>query len=243
MPRGAPDYQQINSQTVRLEQGSVNQSVYDTGFARFDGGGRVVWFDDFRSGLYRHNLSNDAGGALPLLDVTETHLFGFSPSAKLGPVVNGGQSIMASYFPTPLSGKMGIEFTVWMSTNHGRLEISFASATINGNNYGFGLRIEEGTNKFYIFINGGVQLVFTPATASAFENRFISVKVTFDPFSGKYSQVLLGGEFIDVSNYSPAINFSIPKGIGYYDFTCFGQSAVLKEPVYVGYVAISADEP
>ncbi len=243
MPRGTPDYTQIETQTVRLEQGTVNLNVYEIGFSRYDGGGRVVWFDDFRSGLYRHDLTFDAPGVVPSLSFAENRMFGFSPSAKFDPVGSGGSSEMIASIMLPLSNRIGAEFGLFLPTNHGHMGVNLRFGRSAGSPFAFGLIYNANTNLIEIDTSGGFVTVFTPSVASQMDNRHIVIKLTFDTITGKYVSLLVGESFIDISAYTGSLSANYPPGSATYDFYAIGASAVLKEPVFLDYVVISADEP
>lgn len=243
MPRGAPDYLTLDTQTVRVEQGSINQSVYDIGFSRLDGGGRVVWFDDFRSGMNRYTSIESDGGLAPALNFDEGKMYGFSPSVKFNPAVNGGISGFESHLPYIQSGKVGLEFSIFMPTSHGQVNIGIATSVPGAFGHFFGVRIEETTNKVYLIKQGGVELVYTPVSPGLWNNKFVGMKMIVDPDGIVYDKLLFSTVFIDVSTVAGVNNFSSVGDTMYFTFDTTAQSAVLLQPVYLGYVALSVDEP
>lgn len=243
MPRGTPDYQTLETQTVRLEQGSINQNVYDVGFSRLDGGGRVVWFDDFRAGIYRYNLTNDAGGSFPAISFEENHLYGFSPSLKFLPVVNGGVSGFDFLASLPISGKCGLEFSVYLSANHARFDVDFGFVYSGSAGTFYNLEIAETTAIISVAKIGGRETIYTPISAGQMRLRHLGLKVVVNPTTGFYDSVFVSGSKIDVSNIQHNGSFNSEPGTVYISFYIEGVSAVLKEPIYLDYLVITADEP
>jgi hypothetical protein len=243
MARGSPDYQSIATSTVRLEQGNVNASAFDTGFSRMDGGGRVVFYDDFRAGVYRYQLDVDGGANLPELDFSEGHMFGFSPSMKLDPLVNGGITGFHMFADMPASGKIGYEFSVYLINNHGRVATNFAMAFQNGANYYFGLKIDDTTHAISLQTVPGYDLVFTPILGSYFLNRNITLKLIVDPAHGTYDKLFVGAQMMDVSSHTAPQGFTNQAGATYLDFYHEGRTAVIKEEIWLNYLIFSADEP
>jgi len=243
MARGSPDYQNISTNTVRVEQGGVNSPAFDIGFSRMDGGGRVVWFDDFRAGLYRYQLDVDAGANAPELDYSEGHLYGFSPTMKLDPLVNGGITGFHTFFDMPASGKIGFEFSVYLITNHGRINTNFAMATATGANYFFGMKIDDTTHNISLSTASGYTLVFTPTVGSYFLNRHVTFKLIVDPEHGNYDKLFVGSQMMDVSSKTAAQGFTNQAGAAYFDFYNEGRSPTIKEEIWLNYLIFSADEP
>lgn len=243
MPRGFPDYQTLDTKTVKLEQGSVNQSVFDTGFSRLDGGGRVVYFDDFRGGLYRYSLTYETTGVYPALAFEEGVRFGFSPSVNLNPLANGQIVEITHGFTLPLSNRMGIEFAVRLLSNHGRFYMYFYTHASNTQNFYAHLILDPTTNTFQIY-DGAYHTVFTPFNTNGYNNGIWKiVKLVFDPVSGMYESIYVGTDKIDLSAYHLVSIGQDNSGEAYFYFGNEATSATKKQPVYLGYICITADEP
>lgn len=241
--RGQPDYMVLRTETARTIQSEINSGVYDVGFSRIDSGGRLIWFDDFRAGLHRYNLFIDGAGLLPLLDVSEYHMFGFSPTAKFQPVAQDGQSGLDAYFVMPVSGKIGLEFGFYKSLNGGQLDVTFVFCTSTGSNRTFSVTLDEQTSKIYITANGSLQLIYSPSISAEMENRHKAIKLIVDPSTGLYDSLLVGTGFVDLSSYLAPLSFTSDAGTVFMEFVVSGISGTYKEPIWIDYIAISADEP
>lgn len=243
MPRGSPDYLVLQTQTIRQTVSQEYLSAFDIGFSRFDGGGRVLWFDDFTSGVGRSVVAGNGGGASPYLTFDNGKRFGMSGGVVLDPVLLNGQSVISNYFTLPASGNIGFEAAIYFPQNFGRASIEFGGAVL-GDNFVFGtMYFEEGTGKVYLSVSGGTQLVYTPNNINSFQDHYIAFKLLYNPSTGEYKSLLIGSEFIDLSGIYSDDGGILEDGTVFYSVSCFGKAGGKVEPVYLGYVIISADEP
>lgn len=243
MPRGNPDYLILSTQTIRQTDASEYMSAYDIGFARLDQGGRVIWFDDFRAGLYRNALGKNFAGLYPALDTSAGKMFGFHPSAILDPVSLNGQSVMTKLFPAAASGIIGLELAIYMPANHGTFGAEFGA--VNNDEVGwFGaFTIQHTTNIVTITTDAGDVPIYTPGFAGYMEDKYIGIKITMDPATGQYQSILIGGTRVDITHLNATDQLGSMNGTAYYAASVFGGTGTKVEPCYVGYVIMTADEP
>lgn len=243
MPRGLPDYGLLQTQTVLLDEGNINASVYQTGFSRLDGGGRVVLFEDFRSGLGRWVLSNTAPGAKPLIVSTDGVGAGFYPSAYFGVVGLNGVSQAILRNNMPVSGKIGVEFGYHLLASFAQFSLTFSftySASITRSAL---MRIETTTGKFQVYISGVWQTVYTPVSTTYITGRNYGVKMVFDTVNGIWDYMLINDKKIALG-YNLGLNATVEIPGSYTaSFAHYGLTAGNFGGAYLNYLVISADEP
>lgn len=243
MARGGPDYGQLATETVIKDIDEISVDTSRVGFSRVDGGGRVIWFDDFSQGVTRVSATAAVGGLAPYPAYVANRGYGFSTPLKMDPQVNGGQSIVSVLVPIPQSGKIGFEIGFYLPENHGNVDMSFLPLISSGSQEGYLVRLENTTNKLQLYVDTGYQTIFTPVNAALLDGRRFQVKVVADPVTMTFERVYFGNNRFDVS-YAGQNSYGTGEGGGAWVQLLYqATSAVLKEPLYLGYVLISADEP
>ena len=243
MARGGPDYGTLDTETVIKDIDEISVDISRTGFSRMDGGGRVVWFDDFSMGLSRVSVFGTGGGATPVPVMENDRAFGLSPSLKLDPVVNTGQSIVGQIVPLPLSGKLGLEFGYYMPVDHGSLTVVFAPFITYGLHEGFLLNYHQSTDEISLYVDSGYQAIYTPLTTDYTQDRRLQIKMVVNPETQKYERVFFGTSKISTPYNGRSNYIGGDVGGAFFQFIYKGEGASNKTPFYLGYVLISADEP
>jgi len=242
MPRGQPDYQVLETETTHTEIGAINGNVYDIGFSRFDGGGRIVWFDDFRNGMYRCKGQGSNGGAIPVAKFISGNTMGFGSSIELDPLVNGGSSVMNIFRMLPTSGNVGIEFGFHATPLHGNFIMNFVDYISNAAHPHTVLSIWEPDNDIKISSGGNTITVYDTSNPTFLSAYGFSLKLVINPLLGSYHSLWIANSRIDLSSYPLVAPGNGQDGICEAIFSCTG-TASYHEPFYIDYVAISADEP
>jgi len=243
MARGSPDYGQMQTQTVQIEQGGVNSPVFDIGFSRYNGGGRVVLFDDFRKGLYNWDASGYSGGSAPRVSLDAGIGLGLFHSVKLSVNVSGGLSLLAQKTAIPQSGKIGFEFGFYLKYEHPDVYFNFGCAFADESAPAGWAKIAKDTGVLSLRDDSGYQAIYTPADSAYKDARNLVLKVVIDPSTGKYDRVEFAGIVLSSSLSLKSSAFGGFAGcvlIGLY-----GQAtdSTYISDVYCHYVAVSADEP
>lgn len=242
MSRGAPDYGQLQTETVVLELGNLNQPAFDYGFARMDGGGRVVFFEDFRAGLYRWTQSVGGTGALPVQSLTEGTMFGFYPSVLLNPIAIGQSSRISTYLSTPLSGKIGIEIGLYLLSTSGQFTVNVIPASLSTKYGYYAWRILASNRSFQVANGGAFVDIYTPSASSKLEARRISTKVVIDPNDGIIETVFFNGLRYSGSWAKTGAGSFTGSDLTYIYIA--GEGAVgFIGGIYIGYVVVTCDEP
>jgi len=243
MARGLPDYANPEYSVVSTLIDNADLVAFTTGFARLDGGGRMISFNDFRAGWHQYDDQSFSGGASPAMDFSEMHMHGFSGSVRLDPILAGGVSTILRTSYIPFSGKIGVEVGFFPSANAGRYTVRLAFAADTGGNYQAGFYLEESTGDVYIEKAVGVQKVYDASIAQEWQNTHIAIKMVFDPFTHKYDNIIIGGVRQDISAYSVKTFGAQPLGRVTETHQVLGVAASYFEPVYLEYVILTADEP
>lgn len=242
MTHGKPDYLKIVTQSALAEDASINGIVYETGFTRMDASGRLVWMDDFRAGLNRHTLFSQDGGDIPVISSENGRMYGYSPSAMLDPKVDNGISALRFSKVIMLSGKVGIEVGLYLPLNHGNFTTSLRAHYVAGNSLTGYISIRGDSNAVYIFTDSGASAVYFGLGADTIRGINFAVKLIIDPTTQMYDSMFVFGTRHDLSAF-PLINAaSAESGVCSYDISVTGDAGGYVEPVFVNYVAVSADE-
>jgi hypothetical protein len=243
MARGQPDYDNpdLTVAVNKTDTGFLFPSL--NGFSPVDSRGRIIWFDDFRNGLTRWIKESDAGGGTPYHYYADGFANGYNGSVLFDPIVNGGLSGMYIQNIVEFSKIMGIEVALYMPTNSGRPRVTFQVARDGGSSYTTYFVINPTTGAIAVSISGGEQTITTPSNIDHIRNRWISIKLVADFDSGKLVRLFVGNNLFDISAYSMAAGVSGYKGYLLSEITADATSATNKQPVYLGNVIITGDEP
>lgn len=243
MPRGAPDYQVLQTQTIKQTTASEYVSAFDIGFSRIDQGGRVIWFDDFRAGISRMFSFGITGADIPRLDAGFNKMYGYYPSIKLQSNVLNGNAVVGKQFSAPASGILGVEFSVYLESLHSAFVCEFGGVVSGYAGWQGFVAVRPSTNIVQIPSSAGLVTVYTPQNANNMLSRWLSMKITFEPLTGNYKEFIIGGKRIDISAYYMEDPIIDEGGTVFFDFYVNGEDAVNVKSANVGYVIMTADEP
>lgn len=243
MARGKPDYLDIQTQTAIPETLNGGSYVYDTGFSRLDGGGRVVFFEDFRTGITRYDLSSVAPGVNPVMVSSPLIGQGFYPSVKLTPTGANGYSIITGRVTVPVSGKMGLEFGFYFPSLHGQLIARLIPIYYSGTNKSGDLRIRHFQGQFDVYAGNAYQTVYTPTDGALLQTVNLQCKMVIDSINGIYDSIIIGGNRIALGQALSNLGGGGIPGLVTWTFQAFGYDATFKNEAYLNYVVITADEP
>ena len=243
MPRGLPDYGLLQAQTVSIEEGNINASALDVGFCRLDGGGRIVFFDDFRAGSNRWDLSSVAPGLVPYFRSDLLVGAGYYPSLYLDPVGANGYSVARVTGNMPVSGKIGVEFGYYLKSLHGIVYFQMDYQYALNVGYSARFRINYFTDSIGSW--NGTQYVdlFPIGAAGLLLSKNLGLKFVVDGVNGLFDYLLVSDYKIPMGY--PVVVSGATSLPGRYAFQVqhFGQSATYKAGMYLNYLVISADEP
>lgn len=242
MARGNPDYKVFSTQTSIYTTETELIKPYDTGFARLDSGGRIVWYENFANGLYRYNKIATGNGETPVITMENNRCYGFNPSCRLDPIAHTGQSLIQAQPRLSLSGKIGIEVCYYVPQNHGEINIILAPVIGAGTFSGYFLRHDPTTGYFYVYTGGVYVAVYSPSEVSYFYDKFIAIKLVIDFDNSKYDTLLLGDERIYLNLAGRPNYVGGDGGSAFHSLECKSAGATLIEPAHFSYVIITADE-
>jgi hypothetical protein len=243
MARGSPDYNLPDYSYFSVETPISDIVTERQGFSRIDNRGRVLWFEDFRSSLYRWQKDNDAPGVVPIHTLDLGFGVGYYGSVKLLPTGNGGTSQIYNRLVLPVSKILGLEVSFNLSNNSGDIVIAMQHAISDGLMKSASMQIIPSTGEVKLYVSGGQQSVFTPSSINDFISAFVTVKIVADMQTGKYTRLMLGNNQYDISSYIMPNGVSGISGSTYISIASNGLDATYINPVYIGYVIISGDEP
>jgi hypothetical protein len=243
MARGLPDYANPEYGVVSTLIDNADLVVFNTGFARLDGGGRMVSFNDFRAGWHQYDDQAFGGAASPVMDFSEKHMHGFAGSVRLDPVVNGGIAAMVRTSYIPFSGKIGLEVGFYPSLNVGDFIFRLAYSPSVGVTNTAGFYIPAGTSNVRIEIPASTVLVYTETQVQEWADSHIAIKLVFDPFAQKYDNIIIAGVRQDISSYSVRTSAAGLVSRVSEIVIVNGSGATNIEPGWLEYVILTADEP
>lgn len=243
MARGNPDYNSPDYTFFYIDSPNSDIIAERQGFSRLDNRGRVIWCDDFRTGLNRWAAQNSSGGALPVHVYSDDLAIGYSGAIKFDCLVNNGISMIDNNLVLPVSKKIGVEVGVRLISNFGDFEIQFEHIYQAGSPKAAYFYIESGTGKLIVYDNLVRTTIYTPPLLAYILNGWIAVKFVIDVENNRWVRALLGNQQFDLSNYSLRSGTQGLQGSTSVLIRNTGTSATLKEEWYVGYVVISGDEP
>lgn len=243
MPRGLPDYGNIQTETVNIEVGGGNTPPFDVGFARMDGGGRVVYFEDFRCGAGRYEMGKSGTGTTPYLVTTSSIGAGFYPKLLFKVAANTDYSYLRGRLNVPLSGKCGIEIGYWFDTLHPYLDVQFASVYSGGNAPGANFRIGTISAAMQIYTGGAYSTVFTPGDGSYVQSTNLSFKLVIDTENSLYDVLWFSGRRIALGQaLQPNLTGGEP-GRMFFEIKANCPGASYVGNTYINYILVTADEP
>jgi hypothetical protein len=243
MARGHSDYGAFETDYFVIETPLSDVIAERQGFSRLDNRGRIIYFDDFRAGSMRWELGNNAPGVVPAYTIANPYSIGYHGSMLLDPVGDNGVSQLFTALVLPVSKKLGVEVGMRLLSNFGDIEI------ILGHNYDgttsklATFQIEGGTGKIQIRNNTTLTDIFTPSAVAQVLQSWISVKFVIDIENNSWERAMLGNQQFDLESYSLKNSVSSLQGYTELIIRNTGASVTLIEPVYIGYVVISGDEP
>jgi hypothetical protein len=243
MSRGSPDYGIPDYSFFAVETPVSDIIAERQGFSRLDNRGRVIYFDDFREGIFRWHLEQDGTGDFPKHLYTEGYSVGFYGAMMFRGNASGDVSGMFTRLNLPVSKKLGIEVSVYIINGFSRVNILLEHLYTGINGFRAELSILKQTGEFVIVNSGGDQHIFTPLDVTSLYNQWISVKIVADYSTGKYERLMIGNTQYDISSLSMTSGLTGFAGNTQAELYTSVSDATYKQPVYIGYVIISGDEP
>lgn len=243
MPRGTPDYGNPNYTFSSVVNDNMDLLSMNAGVARIDNRGRIIWYDDFRGGLSRWAISASGSGITPILTQESGFSFGHYGSVKLDPFILGGESTMEMQSVAPVSEKIGIEVSVYPVQGFASFSLNLYGWHTGSNGKYMAFYLESGTGDIKINHLSGLAMVADISSSALVMGRWNTIKLVGNYLTGKYERLLYGNTQYDISSYfmpnvSNAIGGHISIGI-----TVESVANPNFEPVYIGHVIISGDEP
>lgn len=243
MARGHPDYNALDITFFSKVDPNADVIAEQSGFARLDNRGRVLWFDDFRQGLNRWNQQNGSGGTDPIHILSEELSIGYHGSIKLDCLVNSGISMIDTTLVLPVSKRLGVEVGLRLVANCGDVEINLSHSYSNAVTKTALFYVESGTGAIVIYDGFTRRTIFTPSSVGIILNSWITVKFVVDLETNTWVRCLLGNQQFELSQYALRNGTAGLQGYTEVILRNTGTTATLKEEWYCGYVIISGDEP
>jgi len=243
MPRGQPDYGNPQLTFSTTVNNDLDLLAIEAGVARIDNRGRIIWYDDFRGGLSRWAIYGDGGGAFPVRNIEDGKGFGHYGSVKLDPVLTSGESYIEMNSVVPISAKMGIEVSILPVWSFGLFNLNLYGWFGGASGKYMNFSMEATTGDIKISHAGGSATVADISSPSLIIGRWNTIKIVGNYQTGQYERLFYGNTQYDISAYAMAdVSNAIGGSIGAVIST-LGLSGAYIEPVYLGHVVISGDEP
>jgi len=243
MSRGQPDYNNPDYQ-IAITQGDVSLFfLAQNGYALIDARGRIVWHENFENGLYRWLLTTTGGASTPVHVLKANRAYGLNGAIELDPVAQNGNSIMSFEGVIPFGKRMGFEMVFNPVANHGKIEARFNVNYADDASYQMILTLYHDDNHVTISDGTTETTIYTPGAGIVVDSKWLNIKIIGDYSTGKYYRLVMGGHEFDITAYDMRSVTSNIKGRFYLDLRVIGQSGLFIEPLYIGAVTLTTDEP
>ena len=243
MARGNPDYDSPDYSFFTIETPIGDIVAERLGFSRLDNRGRILYLDDFRGGSDRWTFDNSSPGIEPVHVYINGYMVGFHGAIRIDAGGVNGLSYMHNNFLLPVSSRFGIEVSIKPITNFATLQVNMQHVYSSSQKFGAVFQLEGGTGAVRISTATGWVSIATPVSMNYLVNRWISIKLVADFSAGKYVRVMIGNVEYDLSEYSMSATVAGIAGNTQVELFCEEPSEPYIEPVYIGYIIVSGDEP
>lgn len=243
MARGHKDYNQYNYFANRAINDIEAPSVFDVGFSRTDGGGRIVFYEDMRTGGRRFSMTSAGAGLDPYIGEANGGFYGFYKPLVLDPVAVNGSSTINAYFAGAISENIGIEVGYLQVSNHANFDIDLYPNTPSGITSEYRVRLAGGTGSIQYMVDGSYIDLFTPSVLSSYDNKLSTIKFVVDTVNNKFVRLLYNGVEYSIG-VDPVMPWTSRFGGGAtISIKCSASSALRLMPIYLHYVIVTVDEP
>ena len=243
MPRGHPDYGNFGYENAFNLDTQDQSFVSEYGIVPITNAGRVYQADFFRNGFDRWVPTFGNGAIAPGLYSKAGRKLFYPYSLRLSPQVNGGEAVISQRVYTNIFSKQGFEY-IWIpDANHGNLDLLFTINVAGGKRYDYyyGYDIVEGA---WYTGSGGTKAYFLyPDTAGAYQQLQVRCKFVLDVPGILFDKFYIGDATFDLSSIAPTVVNSTFTGLAQVFIYANGESAVLKEDIYIAGFIWTVDEP
>lgn len=243
MSRGNADYQNPNYTFSVSNVDAIDEFAIRYGFSRVDNRGRVLFVEDFQAGLIGWNLASDGLGVDPVHLYRKPYNWLGNGSIELDPVGLDGYSQM--YRNSVISGgsRIGLEVGLYLPASNANWIIKLNSTYTDGRNYELDLFGTQNTSIIYVSSSGGDVAIVSGATSADLQQRWIPIKIVMDMSINKAVRAMVGSIEYDISPYDLGSVVQGVQGDTKIDIAALWTNTAFNEPIYIGYIVLTGDEP
>lgn len=242
MTRGGPDYDtaQTNSSVVNYDPSKIIAGLGGT--QSVDGSGRPIFVTHFADGAGDLYTSPTSGADAPILTWEYPNVY----IPPFGLRVNSGTAYKAGFvqkhFTSLYDGCYGFELGIYLGSSPSYFICSIGAGAANGNKYLMSLYYDPSIKKWYVGGMVGPTIYLDDWSSSVVTPGWISVKIVANFQTAKMVKAVIGNRFHDLSSYSMDVQEVLNSRYAYFNVDCRAYAVPL-DPITLGYIIITSDEP
>jgi hypothetical protein len=240
MPRGYPDYANplYSLASRNLDFGTLETA--SIGVPSVDGRGRILWWENWREGIYAWERLPTSGDRLAYIHTNKA----FIPPAccrlpaQATGVTQASQIARRGYHNFAMS--IGLEFSVSYDVEDAHVRVASWYDTLT-DTYNAELKLETETDSIYLADGVAWNLITTVATPSDPET-WLRIKMVINAQTGYYERLIVGQIEYDVSSIPLPIGSGVDPG----HYRAIIQARCDTAPIPtidIGHVIYTIDEP
>lgn len=242
MPRGAPDYLAPDTTVSTVNFDSSELLVGLQGVKSIDGRGSAIYADRFNQGLDGFRATCTNGANLPHLSTSYPYVFLPPVGVLLDPVAAGKKSFIYREIGAMVDSSFGVEVAFRFYGQSSNMRIHYSHIGGNGVEYIGEVRYDAPDSKLYI-TSGGVDVeILDTSLYSNNISGWVAFKMVMDFKRDRYKRFVFGTQDIDINDYQLEIGGVGALGSSVVTVSADGDGVFI-DPVGVGYVILTIDEP
>lgn len=240
MPRGLPDY--YNPDTLVSQRLANVEEIVTAlrGVPSLDNRGRTIFFDNFKDGVAAYYLTSGGDGSDAVADTSIAEVPPNSLYFECGTDAGSGSSTAWRIIRSIAAKKVGFEVSIGFTA--ALPDITCMLRYDDGDNQLEGRWELDGNNGIITVWDVNTPKVIATMTAEPGRTGWLPIKIVLDFENRVYTRCLVGLSSIDVSDYSLRSIATAYEGQLSLYLNGTAQDDATNE-MYVGHIAITADEP
>lgn len=240
MARGYPDY---NNPVYSLASKNIDFGILalaQMGIASIDGRGRIVWFENWREGIYKWSLNNAGDAFPPRLTTTRSFIAPASCEFVYGTLAGVGEVGITRETTLYSPGRLGVEFSLSMSNLNNDFRLYFRVGTLTEIMLAL-LTIHSSTGDV-IIQDDITDRTITNVLGQLGVVTFIPVKLVVDFITHSFVRLMIGELSFDLSQYVTWDLMPVSREFVSVGFDVLATGAVYTSD-FLGHVIFTTDEP
>lgn len=240
MARGYPDYANPVYSVASRNLDFSSLGMYISGIRSIDERGRVVFWDNFREGLFHWTAQAVGDGVAPVLTNGQPEIPPVSVGMNHGTVTFGGSSRLFYYVYTHHSLRLGLQVGIMMQSSHCYYDL-YITARQGGADLGGSIRINGSTGQVSVR-TAGAYLAVPGLVHTLASLCYTTVKFVVDLGTGFYDRFMIGPIEYDLSAYALYTDIAATEGQAQLRIWATGLDG--SDPgILIGHTVFTIDEP